>query len=108
MFLFKGLYGIAERLFFNTLSRKILGCMVPLFLLLLVLSGYLLDLVAALRAGASPEHLALLERARWAALVTPALALVLGAAAFLMFHLSSNPPLRKLARIIEAVKEVIG
>jgi len=100
----KALYQFAERKLFNTLMRKLLGCMIPILLLLLLLDGCLLQVLSACRAGlqasGSPALLALLARADTAARAIPVLALVVGAVAFLTFHLSVLVPLRDLARVI--------
>jgi len=102
MFLFKLLYQFLERTFFHTLLRKILGIMVPLFLLMLVLSVQLLRMASALRAGAPPEALEVLSRAQTLAIAVPLLALAVGAVAYLTFHLSVTVPLRKLSSVIGA------
>ena len=41
MSLLKALYGYAERVLFSTLLRKLLGCVAPMFVLVLVLAWYL-------------------------------------------------------------------
>jgi len=102
----KALYQFAERTLFNSLLRKILGCMLPILLLLLFLDGYLLQVTRACRAGlqasaaATPATLALLARADTAARAIPVLAVVIGGVAFLTFHLSVLVPLRHLAKVI--------
>jgi hypothetical protein len=82
----KALYQLAERKLFNTLLRKILGCMLPILILLLVLDGLLIQVIGACRAGlqasGSPALLALLARADTAARAIPVLALVIAAVAF--------------------------
>ncbi|HLP31560.1 MAG TPA: methyl-accepting chemotaxis protein [Geothrix sp.] len=101
------LYRLVERTFFHSLLRKILGCMLPIFAMLLVLSAYTLHLARTLSALAakgalgSPEAQALLARAETLAFAIPALALVLGAGAFITFHLSVALPLRKIATTIQ-------
>ena len=103
MRLFKALYGLAERTLFHSLVHKLLGCMVPLYLLLLVLDACVFRLISACRAGlqGQPALLEVLARTETAARIVPVLALVLGAAAFLAFHRSAVVPLRKLAATVE-------
>ena len=101
----KFLYQLLERTVFNSLVRKLLGCMVPIFLLLLVVDAFLLQVIGACRAGlpgagAPPATLALLERADTVARIIPFLALAIGAVAFLTFHLSVMVPLRQLSELI--------
>ena len=100
----KALYQLAERKLFNTLLRKILGCMLPILILLLVLDGLLIQVIGACRAGlqasGSPALLALLARADTAARAIPVLALVIAAVTFLTFHLSVLVPLRVLSKVI--------
>ncbi|MDR3670781.1 MAG: methyl-accepting chemotaxis protein [Holophaga sp.] len=100
MWLLKAPYRLAERYLFSSIRRKILGCMIPIFLALLVLDGYLVRLVDAVRDGrqAAPAFLA---QAETAAKVLPILVLVVGAVAFLTFRQSVNVPLRKLADTIK-------
>jgi len=52
MWLFQVPYRLAERFIFNTIPRKLLACMVPILLLLLVLDGCLLQVIGACRAAA--------------------------------------------------------
>lgn len=108
MRLIKGIYQFVERSLFNSLLRKILGCMLPIFAMLLILSGYTLHVARTLRSSlpvsAGPEAsvtLELLSRAETMAVLIPILALVLGAGAFLTFHLSVAVPLRKIAKTIQ-------
>ncbi len=108
MGLIQALYHLVERTLFQSLLRKILGCVVPIFVLLLVISGYTLYLTHALRATlADPAGpgaaamVALLAKAEWMARFIPLLALVLGAGALLTFHLSVAVPLRKIATTIQ-------
>jgi methyl-accepting chemotaxis protein len=100
MWLLKTPYRLAERLFFHSIPRKLLGCMVPLFILLLVLDGFLLQAIGACRAGL-PAAGALLARAETAAKVIPVLALGIGGVAWVTFHLSVVVPLRKLSAVIQ-------
>ncbi len=102
MFLFKLLYQFLERTVFNTLLRKILGIMAPLFLMMLVLSAELLRVAGALKAGAPPEALETLARAQMLAVAVPLAALVVAAVAYLTFHLSVVAPLRTLSSVIGA------
>jgi len=102
MFLFKLLYQFLERTVFNTLLRKILGIMAPLFLMMLVLSAELLRVAGALKAGAPPEALETLARAQMLAVAVPLSALVVAAVAYLTFHLSVVAPLRTLSSVIGA------
>jgi methyl-accepting chemotaxis protein len=106
MWIIKAPYRLAERILFNSLLRKILGCMVPILLLLLVLDGYLLQVIGACRAGLQaaggpPDTLELLARAATAAKVVPVLALVIAAGAFLTFHLSVLVPIREVAAVLQ-------
>jgi methyl-accepting chemotaxis protein len=98
----KAAYNLAERIFFNSLRRKVLGCMAPIFLLLLALDACLLKLAAAVPAGAPPATARLLAQARMAAWIVPLAAVVIGAAAYLTFHLSVVGPLRTITRAMEA------
>jgi len=91
MSLFKALCGWAERALFSTLLRKLLGCVVPLFILVLALAWYLYRAVQAQPAGL-PAGAAV---AVWA---VPLLALCLGAGAVAAFHLAVAAPLRKMGR----------
>ena len=65
--LIKAVYLLAEQRLFNSLSRKILGCLVPPFVMLSILSWQSLKFASYLRAGlgssASPEALAEIGRA---------------------------------------------
>ncbi|MFZ1375758.1 MAG: methyl-accepting chemotaxis protein [Geothrix sp.] len=107
MRLIKGLYQWVEKLLFNSLLRKLLGCMVPIYLMLLVMSGYTLQVTRTLRSSLSAagrldaatlEHLA---RTESMAIAIPIVALVIAVGAFLMFHLSVAIPLRKITGIIQ-------
>jgi methyl-accepting chemotaxis protein len=99
-------YLLLERYLFNSIPAKLLGCLVPPFVMLLVLGWESLKFASYLRAGlgasASPETLAALERSEYLARLFPILALVLGAGAFITFFLSVAIPLRKMTQIIEA------
>jgi methyl-accepting chemotaxis protein len=107
MRLIKGLYHLVERYLFNTLLRKILGCMIPTFALLLGLSWYTFHLAQGLQstlpgqAGQGPQTLELLARAETLALLVPLAALVLCLGALLTFHLSVALPLRKITTTIQ-------
>jgi methyl-accepting chemotaxis protein len=108
MQLIKALYLFAERSVFNSLPRKILGCMLPIFAMLLILSGYTYQLTQALKSGLqgpsaapSPATLALLARVETSTIWLPIVALVLGIGAFITFHLSVAVPLRKIAATIQ-------
>jgi methyl-accepting chemotaxis protein len=107
MRLIQGLYHLVERFLFNTLLRKILGCMVPTFVLLLGFSWYTFHLARSLRA-AWPEQarpgsqtLELLARTETLAILLPLVALVLCLGALLTFHLSVAIPLRKITTTIQ-------
>ena len=89
MAFFWALYQCAERALFNTLLRKLLGCVVPLFALVLGLDWYLLR---AVQGPAAPPGAA---TAVW---LIPALALVLGAGAVAAFHLAVAAPLRRMGQ----------
>ena len=109
MGMIKALYQFIERSLFNSLLRKILGCMLPIYLMLLVLSGYILQVVKSLRvtllASTSVEAgaaLQVLAKAETMAIAIPIGALVLGAGAFLTFHLSVAIPLRKITKTIQS------
>ncbi len=99
------LYLFVERCFFNSLPRKILGCLLPPFTMLAILCWESLQLSAYLRTGlggsASPETLAVLARADFLAKFFPALALVMGAGAFLTFYIAVAIPLRKMTQVIQ-------
>jgi methyl-accepting chemotaxis protein len=97
----KAAYNLAERLLFNTLRRKLLGCMAPAFILLLVLDAYLFKLAAGVSSGAAPATLRLLAQARTAIWLIPVLAVVASALAYLTFHLSVIRPLGAITRAIE-------
>lgn len=102
------LYHLVERIFFPSLLRKILGCMLPIFAMLLALSAYTLHVTRTLRAGleaqgglAPAATREILARAETMAYLIPILALVLGVGAFVTFHLSVSLPLRKIAKTIQ-------
>ncbi|MFN7957221.1 MAG: methyl-accepting chemotaxis protein [Holophagaceae bacterium] len=107
MHLIKAIYQGIEKTLFNSLLRKLLGCMVPIYLMLLVLSGYTLQVTRNLRSslsatgGLDPATLEHLARTESVAIAIPILALVIAVAAFLMFHLSVAIPLRKITAIIQ-------
>jgi methyl-accepting chemotaxis protein len=108
MGLIKALYLFVERFMFNSLPRKVLGCMIPLLAMLVALSWYSLHLVRSLRASlpmlADTDSTAtreLLARTETLAIVFPALALLCAIGAFLSFHLSVVIPLRKLTGVIQ-------
>ena len=105
MRLIKAVYLLLERFLFNSIPRKILGCMVPLFAMLLVLSWQSLHMARALRGGlgstATPATLQHLAQAEQMATWLPILALVVCAGAFLTFYLSMVVPLRKITKVIE-------
>ncbi|MBP7616978.1 MAG: methyl-accepting chemotaxis protein [Geothrix sp.] len=107
MHLIKALYQWVEKMLFNSLLRKLLGCMVPIYLMLLVLSGYTLQVTRNLRASLSasgqldPATLEHLARTESAAIAIPIVALVIAVGAFLMFHMSVALPLRKITGIIQ-------
>ena len=94
------LYRFMERTLFNSLLKKILGCIIPLLALLLVSSFCQWQLVRALQgSGPAPEALA---RAATLAWVLPVLGLGIGAVASLTFYLSVAVPLRALSRTLAA------
>ena len=99
-------YLLAERYLFNSIPRKILGCLLPPFGMMLILSWQSLKFTQYLRSGlgstASPETLEILARAEFMAKLFPILAVVLGAVAFITFFLSVAVPLRKMTKVIEA------
>lgn len=107
MQLIRGLYRFFERTLFNSLLRKILGCMLPIFILLLALDGYTFQVLRTLRSSLMASGrldtatLALLARTENMAFAIPILALVLGAGAFLTFHLSVAIPLRNITKTIQ-------
>jgi methyl-accepting chemotaxis protein len=108
MRLIKAVYFFVERFLFNSVAKKILGCLVPLFGMLLILSWESLSLVRTLRAGlaggaaATPEMFALLAQAERMAFFFPALALVVCIVAFLTFYLSMVIPLNRITKVIQA------
>jgi methyl-accepting chemotaxis protein len=105
--LITALYRFLERTLFASIFRKLLGCMLPIFLVLLVLSWKSLDLARALRStpAAGPADPALLAQAaqlEQLAWVLPGVALVLGLGAYLAFHFSVTRPLKKITRLIQS------
>jgi methyl-accepting chemotaxis protein len=106
MQLIKALYLLLERLLFNSIPRKILGCLVPLFALLLFSSWQTIQVVRTLRPGlagpaASPESLELLARVERMALLIPGLALLVCAVAFLTFYLSLAGPVKRITKVLQ-------
>ena len=106
MWLIKTLYVLLERLLFNSLPRKILGCMVPLFAMLLIFSWHSMTVVRTLRsslsgAAATPETLELLTRTERMATLFPWLALLVCAIAFLTFYLSIAVPLKRITKVLQ-------
>ena len=107
MRLLKALYHFMERALFHSLLRKILGCMIPIFALLLGLSWYTFHLARSFRATlpeqARPgsQTLEILAQAETLAILIPLAALVLGLGALLTFHMSVAIPLRKIATTIQ-------
>ncbi|WLT32497.1 methyl-accepting chemotaxis protein [Geothrix sp. PMB-07] len=100
-------YRFLEQHVFNTLVRKILGCMLPLFALLLVACWQSFQLTRTLKANLQNapgvDHsatLALLAKAETAAILLPLAAVVIGIVAFITFHLSVAKPLRKIGETI--------
>ena len=108
MSLLKALYRFAERTFFHTMLRKILGCMLPILALVVVLGGYVHVAARGVRAAlAQPGGaglggaLEILARAQTLAAVITVLALALGVGAFLTFHFSVAVPLRRITAALE-------
>ena len=108
MRLMTGLYRFLERWLFNSLLRKILGCMIPIYAMLVGFCWYALHVIRTLRAGFSEQAapgsqatLELLARTETLAIALPIIALVLGAGALLTFHLSVAAPLRKITKTIQ-------
>ncbi len=101
----KALYLFAERHLFNSLPRKILGCLVPPFLMLLIISWNSLEMAAHLRASlgssATPENLKTLARIEFMAKLFPWLMLVLSAFAFTAFYQSMATPLKRITRVVQ-------
>jgi methyl-accepting chemotaxis protein len=104
----KALYKLVEQHLFNSLLRKILGCMLPIFAMLLLLSYYTYQLAHGLASGvwaqagaASPANRELLARVEMAAIFIPVATVVLGMGAFITFHLSVVVPLRKITGTIQ-------
>ena len=89
------LYRFMERTLFNSLLRKILGCIIPLLALLLVSSACQWQLAH----GPSPSQLA---RAGTLAWVLPVLGAFIGAVASLTFYLSVALPLHQLTVTLAA------
>ncbi|WP_306590098.1 methyl-accepting chemotaxis protein [Geothrix sp. 21YS21S-4] len=106
MKLIKALYYLAEKAFFHSIPRKILGCILPLFVLLVVLSAHTLHLVKQLKVSlggqGSAEVLALISQAELAAIVIPIAAAILGLGAFLAFHFSVSGPIRQISATIRS------
>jgi methyl-accepting chemotaxis protein len=105
MRLIKTLYVLTERLLFNSIPRKILGCMVPLFAMLLIFSWHSMSVVRTLRSSpsgvATPEALELLARTERMATLFPWLALVVCAVAFLAFYVSIAVPLKRITKVLQ-------
>ncbi len=100
--LIKALYAFLERTFFASLFRKLLGCMVPIFLLLVLLGWQSFHLAQGLQHGpADPALLVQAERLERLAWVLPLLALGLALGAYATFHLSVVVPLKKITRLIQ-------
>jgi len=100
MRMIKALFSLLERRLFNTVLRKILGCVVPVFLLLLVESWALLLVARPVQAPEAPEALARLALARTLALAVPLVAVVVAAAAIAAFRYSVSRPLAQIAHTI--------
>ena len=94
----KGVFSWVERCIFNTVLRKILGCVVPILLLLLVEAWALLLATQPVPAG--PEALARLAWARTLGFAVPLVALVVAAAAIAAFHYSVARPLAQIAQTV--------
>ena len=105
MRLLKAVYLFVERFLFNSVPKKILGCLVPLFVMLGILSWQSMNLARSLRASlataATPEMLELLGRAERMAILFPSLALVVCAGAFLTFYMSMAVPLKRITKVIQ-------
>jgi methyl-accepting chemotaxis protein len=108
MGLIKALYSFLERTLFSSLLRKILGCMLPLFALLLLQSWNAWNTVRTVRLALPPQTgpgasttLEVLARAESMATLLPVLALVLGAGAIFTVYLSVMAPLRKISKVIQ-------
>jgi len=106
MRLIKAVYLLLERLLFNSLPKKILGCMVPLFAMLLIFSWHSMTVVRTLRSSLSggattPETLELLARTERLATLFPWLALAFCAIAFLTVYLSLAVPLKRITKVIQ-------
>jgi len=100
MRLLASLYRFMERNLFNSLLKKILGCIIPLLALLLVSSYCQWQLVRGLQ-GAAPAAQGL-GRAATLVWLLPVLGLAIGAVASLTFYLSVAVPLRTLSRTLAA------
>ena len=94
----KELFSFVERKFFHTVLRKILGCVLPIFALLLVEAWALL---MATQPVQGPEALARLAWARTFAFTVPVVALVVAAAAIAAFQYSVARPLAQIARTVK-------
>ena len=106
MGLIKTVYLLVERFLFNSIPRKILGCMVPLFGMLLYFSWQAMAAARALRlelagTAAPPKSLALLAHTERLAFLFPWLALAVCAVAFLTFYLSVAVPLKRITKVIQ-------
>ena len=101
----KAVYLFVEKHFFSSLPRKILGCLLPPFVMLLVISWNSLEMASHLRASlgssATPENLRTLARIEFMARLFPWLVLAISAFAFTSFYLSMAAPLKKLTRVIQ-------
>ena len=101
MKLILALYRLAERHVFNTVLRKILGCVLPIFALLLVQSVIVHLLAQALLGAPGTEAAALGARLKPLAYLVPLGALVVAAGAIAAFQMSVALPLGKIARTIQ-------
>ncbi len=106
MQLIKAVYALLERLLFNSLPKKILGCMVPLFAMLLIFSWHSMTVVRTFRvslsgAAATPATSELLARTERMATLFPWLALGFCAIAFLTVYLSLAVPLKRITKVIQ-------
>ena len=101
MTLIVALYRLLERLFFHSVLRKILGCVLPIIALLLVQSVVVYLLAQALLGSNNPEAAALGARLKPLAILVPLAAGVVATGAIAAFQMSVARPLGQIARTIQ-------
>jgi methyl-accepting chemotaxis protein len=100
----KAIYLLVERYLFNSISKKILGCLLPLLAMLFYLAWESLALTRSLQAGSAGttrDMLELLARSERLATLLPILAVVVSIGAFLAFYYSLAVPLKRITKVIQ-------